>query len=146
MSSKLLPFIVGGLIPAVLYGITGIFQKLSAKGGSSAAVYLICFGASTVVMGLLLHLWLREPAGTPGGIGFAFLAGAIFALGAGLISIALLKFQTPIAQLSPLYNTNVLITVLLGVWLLAEGQGLHLGRLLGGTVLLMIGAVLVANA
>ncbi len=146
MSPKLLPLIVGGAIPAILYGITGIFQKMSAKGGGSAAVYLICFGASTVVMGLVLHFMLREPAGPAGAIGFAFLAGATFALGAGLISIALIKYQAPIAQLSPLYNANVLITVLLGVWFLAEGQGLQLGQLLGGTALIVIGAILVANA
>ena len=69
-----------------------------------------------------------------------------FAGGAGLISLALIKYQTAISQLSPLYNMNVLITVVVGLWLLAEYRQVQLGPLLLGSVLIAVGAILVANA
>ena len=146
MPAKLIPLIVGGVIPAVLYGITGIFQKLSARDGGSAAMYLVCFGATTTLAGILFHFLQPEGIGSSRSIGWALVAGVTFAAGAGLISVALIKYQAAISQLSPLYNMNVLITVAVGLWLLAEYRQVQLGPLLVGSVLIAIGAVLVANA
>jgi hypothetical protein len=126
--------------------VTGVFQKLSAKESGSAAIYLICFGSATVIIGIALGFFLPESFGSTRSIGFALAAGVTFALGAGLISIALIRYQAAISQLSPLYNMNVLITVLLGLWLFAEFREMHMGRLLGGTVLIVMGGILVANS
>ena len=146
MPAKFIPLIVGGVIPAVLYGITGIFQKLNAREGGSVAMYLICFGATTLLAGLLFHFLRPEGLGSPRSIGWALVAGFTFAGGAGLISLALIKYQAAISQLSPLYNMNVLITVVVGLWLLAEYRQVQLGPLLLGSVLIAVGAILVANA
>jgi uncharacterized membrane protein len=118
-----MPLILGGLIPALLYGITGIFQKLSARDGGSAAMYLICFGAATTLTGVLFHFLQPEGIGSSRSMGWALVAGLTFAAGAGLISVALIKYQAAISPLSPLYNMNVLITVVTGLWLLAEWCG-----------------------
>jgi len=146
MSSKLIPLIIGGFIPAVLYGVTGILQKLSAKADGSATIYLICFGTATAIAGVILYFLLPGPIGSLRSIGFALTAGLTFALGAGLISTALINYQAAISQLSPLYNMNIVITVVLGLTLLAEYQNLNAGRLLAGTVLIAIGGILVANS
>lgn len=146
MPAKLMPLIVGGLIPALLYGITGIFQKLSARDGGSAAMYLICFGATTMLAGLLFHFFQPGGVGSPRSIGWALVAGLTFGAGAGLISVALIKYQAAISQLAPLYNMNVLITVVIGLWLLGEYQQVQLGPLLVGSILIAVGAILVANA
>jgi uncharacterized membrane protein len=78
--------------------------------------------------------------------GIASAAGMAFALGAGLITIALIRFEAPISQLAPLYNTNALITVTLGLWLLREFREVNLPRLVIGAVLIVVGAILVADA
>jgi uncharacterized membrane protein len=51
-----------------------------------------------------------------------------------------------VVSLTPLYNMNVLVTVVLGLLLFAEYRDVHVVRLLGGTILLMAGALLVAGA
>jgi transporter family protein len=146
MSSELKGIIVGGLLPAFLYGVTGILQKLSAKADGGAGMYLIFLGIGTFVVGMIFHLVLPEPPISFRPASFALAAGISFSLGAGLISFALIRHQAAIAQLTPLYNMNVLITVVIGLAAFAEYRDLHTLRLLGGTALLLVGGVLVASA
>jgi uncharacterized membrane protein len=146
MTSKLIPILVGGALPALLYGVTGLLQKLSTREGISTGLYLVCFGAATTLVGVVLHLALREGTSPGRAVGIASAAGIAFALGAGLITIALIRFQAPISQLAPLYNTNALITVVLGLWLLREFADVNLPRLLIGSLLIVVGAILVAEA
>ena len=138
--SKVIPLIVGGVIPALMYGAAGIFQKLSAREGGSATSYLIYFGAATALSGLIWRTILKESWGTPRS------AGLVFSMGAGLISMAMINYQAAVSQLSPLYNMNVLVTVGLGLLVLSEHQSLDVTRLLAGAALIAIGAVLVSGA
>jgi transporter family protein len=146
MSFEIKALLIGGLLPAVLYGVTGVFQKLSAKAEGGPAMYLICLGAGTVLVGLILQVILPEQALSFRSASFALAAGLSFALGAGLISLALLRYQAAIAQLSPLYNMNVLVTVVIGLALFAEYQNVDVPRLVGGTVLIIAGGLLVAGS
>ncbi len=144
--SEFMPLIVGGIIPALMYGAAGVFQKLSAREGGSATSYLIYFGAATALSGLFWRAILKESWGTPRSAGLALVAGVVFSMGAGLISMAMITYEAAVSQLSPLYNMNVLITVGLGLIVLGEYQGLDVKRLLAGTVLIAIGAVLVSGS
>lgn len=144
--TKILPLLLGGILPALLYGIAGVLQKISAKHGGSEALYLVGFGAATVVVGVLYRWKLSATWGTSQSLGFALLAGTAFALGAGLISFALIHFGASIAQLSPLYNMNVVVTVLMGLFLLQETQEVQVSPLIGGTALILAGAWLVSRA
>ncbi|MFP3855411.1 MAG: hypothetical protein ACLFWD_14075 [Anaerolineales bacterium] len=146
MADRWWPLVVGGFIPAVLYGLAGVFQKWSARSGGTVSIYLIGFGAATFVVGWAFRWILADPKATTGSLWFALAGGAAFALGAGLISLALIRFDAAIAQLSPLYNANVLITVGLGLAIFAESRNLDVGRLLLGTVLVIAGAFFVSNA
>jgi uncharacterized membrane protein len=144
--SNLVPLIVGGVIPALMYGAAGIFQKMSAREGGSATSYLIYFGAATALSGLIWRVILKESWGTPRSAGLAFVAGLVFSMGAGLISMAMINYQAAVSQLSPLYNMNVLVTVGLGLLILSEHQSLDVTRLLAGAALIAVGAVLVSGA
>jgi len=146
MSFEIKALIIGGVLPAVLYGVTGVFQKLSARAEGGPAIYLICLGAGTVLIGLVLQFFLPEQSLSLRSISFALAAGLSFSLGAGLISLALLNYQAAISQLSPLYNMNVLITVVIGLALFAEYQNVDILRLIGGTVLIIAGGLLVASS
>lgn len=86
MDSKLTPIVIGGLIPAVLYGVAGVFQKWSAREGGSASMYLIGFGLATMVSGLVFRVVLGEADAPPRSMVAALLGGGSFGVGAGLIS------------------------------------------------------------
>jgi uncharacterized membrane protein len=146
MSSELKGILLGGILPALLYGVTGIFQKMSAEADGGAGTYLVFLGIGTIIVGLILRRVLPEQVVSWRPAAFALIAGVTFSLGAGLISVALIKHRASIAQLTPLYNMNVLVTVVLGLLLFAEYRDLHVVRLLGGTALLIVGALLVSSA
>lgn len=81
------PIVIGGVLPALFWGITAIFQKQSATSATGSAVYLIAFGAACALAGLIAALIWRPAPWTAEGIGFAATAGACFAVGTGLISL-----------------------------------------------------------
>lgn len=146
VNSKLFPLLIGGLIPAFLYGFAGVLQKLTAKQGGNVATYLVGFGMGTLLLGLVYGELLGRRAGLGQPILIAIVSGTLFAVGAGLISLVILRFDAAISQLSPLYNMNVLVTAILGLLLFAELEQLSAPQLLLGTVLILAGGWLVSAA
>lgn len=146
MESRLTPLVIGGLIPAVLYGVAGVFQKWSAREGGSAPMYLIGFGLATVLSGLVFRAVLGESAAPPRSIVAALLGGGSFGVGAGLVSVALIRHDAALSQLAPLYNMNTLVAVLLGLLVFAEFRELQVMRLAAGTALIVLGGWLVSGA
>ncbi|HEX9796506.1 MAG TPA: hypothetical protein VGA52_05890 [Anaerolineales bacterium] len=146
IDAKNAALLIGGVLPALLYGIAGILQKGSARAGGTVPSYLIAFGLATALVGLIGHWLLAE--GTPSGrsVGLAAAAGTLFAVGAGAVSLAILRYDAAISQLSPLYNMNVLVSVVVGLAVFAELKDLNPIRLLGGTALVLLGGYLVSRA
>jgi hypothetical protein len=73
-------------------------------------------------------------------------AGVFYAVATGLISFALLRFGSPISKLAPVLGCNVLITVLLGAFVLGEVESLSVWKLIGGTMVVLAGLTLVTTA
>lgn len=146
MEHRLATIVVGGLLPALFYGLAGFLQKASARAGGTVSLYLMGFGFATMVMGAIYGLLVIEPRVTLRPLGLAAFAGALFAAGAGLISFALIRFDAPLSQLSPLYNMNILVSVLLGLFIFSELAEVSAIRLLIGTLLVLAGGWLVATA
>lgn len=144
--SKFTPLIVGGLIPAFLYGLAGIFQKWSARGGGSVSVYLIGFGLATVIVGVAYRAVLPDGPSPSASMGFALLGGLAFGVGAGLISFAIIRFDAAISQLSPLYSLNTLVTIVLGLLIFSEFRNLQVPRLLAGALMILAGGWIVSGA
>lgn len=144
--NSLWPLFVGGILPAILWGITAIFQKQSATAGAGSAVYLIAFGAACALAGLIAALIWRPAPWTAEGLGFATTAGACFALGTGLISYALFSYGVPVSKLAPIWSCNVLITLAIGAFFLGESSQVDVLKLSAGTILIIGGAILVSNA
>jgi len=146
MASKYAPLIIGGLVPAILYGLAGVFQKWSARDGGSVSTYLIGFGVATVIVGIV-GTAVQSGGGSPiSAVGFALLGGLVFAVGAGLISFTIIRYGAAISQLSPLYNMNILVTVVFGLLLFSEFRDLNVPTLLTGALLILAGGWIVANA
>jgi len=146
MPSKTTALIIGGFLPALIYGGSAIFQKLSTSIGISISTYLVAVGAGVVLAGLgfyffdnTLHFSLQASS-------YAGIFGLTWGIASGLVAYSLLHFDVPISQLVPLYNLNTLVAVLLALVIFSEWKDLHTLKLLSGTVLIAIGAIFVANA
>ena len=147
MPTPYLALLIGGVLPACLWAITAILQKLSTQHNLGPGPFLMAFGAMVLATGLALSIL---PRGTGEwswiGLRYALVSGLAYAIATGLISYALLSFGVPISKLAPVLGCNVLITVLLGVFLLGEGASLNIWKAVGGTVAVMLGLALVISA
>lgn len=138
----MVPLLLGGGLPAVLWGVTAIFQKQSAASATGPAFFLITFGAMSV---LLACVWRPAPWTGPG-IAYALAAGACFAAATALINFTLYAYGTPVSKLAPIWSCNVLITLAIGVIVLREGADINLTKLILGTLFIVAGATLVSTA
>lgn len=146
MSNATLALLIGGLLPAVLFGLSGAVQKLSAGAGVGTGPYLIVVGGVVVLVGLVVTAVERDTTLTPAGGGYAALFGLLWAAGIACIAVALGRYGGRISQLVPLYNTNTLVAVVVGLVALGEWQTVQPGRLLLATGLIIGGGVLAASS
>ncbi len=143
LSPQTIGIIVGGLVPAVAYSIFAIGTKFASQAGLGAGPLLVLVGAACALAGA--GFWAVLPAeitwrSATWGLG----AGLAWAIGTGLVSFALVKWNVPISKLNPIYNTNTLITVLLGLVVFSEWRQANPLPLVGGAVLILLGSLLVS--
>jgi uncharacterized membrane protein len=146
MSKQTLAILIGGVLPAVLYGVAGVFQKTAARTAIGPGPYILIIGVVAVVIGGVLTLATRDDSVTWGGAahtaGFAVLwSGAIVA-----VMLALGRYEGPVSVIVPLYNMNTLIAVLLGLIVLGEWEGVNGWRLIAGAVLIVAGGALAGTS
>ncbi|MEM1368256.1 MAG: hypothetical protein AAGG02_09600 [Cyanobacteria bacterium P01_H01_bin.15] len=144
MDGKLLGLLVGGLLPAIFYGFTNISAKFSTNAGIGIAPYLIVIGLTVTVVGCGFSLWDGDLTFSRQAGLYAMCVGSFWALGTGLVAIALNRYGTPISVLSSIFNANTLIAATLGLWIFAEWQTVSLPRISIGALLIVIGSVFVS--
>ena len=146
MTSNLLGLIIGGLLPAMFYGISNVFAKSSTNAGMSVGGQLFVIGIAVSVTGLLFNLLL--PANVPSLVAVASssMQGLFWGLGLGCVILGLLKYQAPLAKLAPLYNMNTLVTSGLALIIFAEWRTVNLLQFLIGAGLIIAGGILVSGA
>ncbi|NER83261.1 MAG: hypothetical protein F6K42_27655 [Leptolyngbya sp. SIO1D8] len=134
------------MLPALFYGVSSVFAKSSSNAGMSVGGHLFCIGIAISVTGLLFNLLL--PGNIPSLIAIASssMQGFFWALGTGCVVLGLLKYQTPLAKLVPLYNMNTLVTAGLALVIFAEWRQANPIQLLMGAGLIILGGVLVSGA
>lgn len=146
--------VIGGLLPALAFGVTGVLQKLAMRTGIGLGPYLLCIGVGVVLAGTLMTvLWPTTQPGAPRfagtGAGAAALSGAVglsWAVGMALVAAGIGTYGVPLAKLAPLYNLNTLVVVLLALVIFAEFREVAPLKLLGGTALMLAGAWLVGRS
>jgi len=77
---------------------------------------------------------------------YAFLVGATWVCGVLLVAMALTKYNTPMSIISPLNCTACFVTVLLALFIFSEWKETHVARLFIGTILIVVGAMLVSTS
>lgn len=146
MSPEALGLIVGGLIPALCYGAANVFQKVSTNAGIGTGIYLGIVGLTVTLVGCVFFVAVPDRTVNFRSAMSAGMMGVLWAAGAGLVAFALLRYQTPLGKLVPLYNMNTLIAVLLALWIFSEWRDVNILKLLAGSVLIAVGGALVARA
>lgn len=144
MKSQTIALLLGGVLPAIFFGVSGVIQKSSAKASIGTGPYLIVVGLVVLLMGLLFTVYQNDWNINLTSGAYTTLYAVLWTLGVACIAIALARYDAQISQLVPLYNMNTLVAVLIGLVLFNEWKDLNLTRLLLATVLTIGGGMLAA--
>ncbi len=146
MSKQTLAILIGGLLPALLYGAAGVLQKTASKTGIGPGPYILIIGVVAVVIGGVITLVSQDASVSWSGAGQT--AGFAVLWSAAIVSImlALGRYDGPVSVIVPLYNMNTLIAVLLGLFVLGEWEGLNEWRLIAGAVMIVAGGALAGTS
>lgn len=144
MSNHAWGLLLGGFFTAIIYGISSVAGKIAANAGSTVGYHLLITGLITAILGFALILFNNEKLPALSALNWSSISALAFALGAGLVMISISHFGVPIAKLTPLYNMNTVVAVLLGAYLLKEWPQLDMIKLGLGTFFVILGGILAA--
>jgi len=148
MNQNTLGIIIGGLLPSLFYGFSTITMKAGAKYNISTSSYMMIIGIVIFLVGLLSTQIIesQESSLNTSAIALTIISGILWALGTTLVNYSIVNFDTPIAILTPLYNTNTLVAVLGGMILFAEWKIVSVTPVLIGTTLVVLGGIFLSRA
>ena len=146
MKTETLGLVVGGLLPAVMFALSGVLQKVSSNTGIGLGPFLIATGLAIVAVGGIAWLVYPERAVNSAGLLSAFGMGVAWAFGVSAVIVALSRFTIPLSKLVPLYNTNTLLAILISLVIFAEWQQVQTFKLLLGAILIICGSILAAGS
>jgi uncharacterized membrane protein len=146
MSKATLAVLVGGLLPAILFGVASIFQKTAARAGIGTGPYLITIGCVVLLAGVAVTVIQGDATAPREGVAWACGYGLLWSAAIGCIVLALARYDGNISQLVPLYNLNTLVAVAIGMAILGEWRVVVPWRVVAGAGLAVAGGILVATA
>jgi uncharacterized membrane protein len=146
MNQKTTGLLIGGILAALLFGLSGVLQKVSNQHGISLGPYMVFTGVAITLLGAVF--WIISGEGTFNVISGSMAAsfGTFWALGTICIAVALVKYKASISQLVPLYNMNTLIAIAIGLFVLGEYKHVDIRYLLPGAVAIVLGGWLCGKA
>ncbi|MEK6828049.1 MAG: GRP family sugar transporter, partial [Nanoarchaeota archaeon] len=119
-----------------------IYKVAQQKGNFSPYYGSFMFGIGVI---LIFGLFLLFKPGFEfewKSSGLALIAGIVWALGFLAVAVAIAQ-KADIARLAPIYSTNTILAVLLGIFFLKEIPNTsQIYRIIAGAVLIVIGLVL----
>ena len=138
-------WIVYGIIAAVCFALNAVLYKVASQRGNLSPYYgSFVFGIGIVL--ILSLVFLLNP-------GFEFewktsgiilISGIVWGIGFLAFAIAIAQ-KADVARLAPIYNTNTLLVVIMGIIFLHElPDKSQMFRVIAGAVLIVVGAVLVS--
>ncbi|MFT5882589.1 MAG: glucose uptake protein GlcU [Crocinitomicaceae bacterium] len=145
MTQAQLGVLIGGIIPALLFGVSGICQKWSNQHGISTGAYLVSIGIGVLCVGLALCVYNSDQHFSMASVIPAVTLGVFWGLGILLVAIAISKYGAPLSTLAPLYNMNTLVAVVGALFIFSEWKDANLVKLGFGTIMIILGGVLVSS-
>ena len=133
---------VYGVLVAVVLGTYNFLYGLLLRNMGSSTV-LIGLGLGILVVGLGVKALAHERIAGFAQLGWPILLGLFLGLGMFLLTKAFADPNAKVSQLIPLINSNTLISVILGLVILKEYQTAPLLKVIVGTILIVLGAVII---
>jgi uncharacterized membrane protein len=147
MSKETVALMLGGVLPAVMFGFSNVFTKASNSGGMSTSAYVTVVGVAVTLVGIISGFTAKETLmANPKSIFFALCVGITWALGQLMIALALQKFAVPLSIIAPIYNSNTLVAVFIALIVFSEWSQVSMGYLCAGAFLTTVGSILVARS
>jgi uncharacterized membrane protein len=140
------PLVIGGIVPAVLLGLTTVLTRFSMGGGISIPIFLAAVGTTIAVAGGASAFATGQTMTGGRAIWFAIAMGLSWSGAIACISYGFSILKLPISIVAPLTNSNALVAVILGAVLLSEWRTLNLPLAVAGTLCICGGATLVSLA
>lgn len=138
-------WVVYGLIASFFFAVNTIIYKIAQQKGNFSPYYgSFMFGLGVVIIFGLFLLFKPSFEFEWKSSSLALIAGIIWGIGFLAVAIAIAQ-KADVARLAPIYNTNTLLAVLMGIIFLHEiPDASQMFRVIAGAVLIVIGAVLVS--
>ena len=95
--------IIGGIVPAFVFGGYGVMQKQCMRAGLRIGMFLIVLGITVACIGLAVSALIPGNVPTLKSAGFAVGYALLWSLSISLILLAVSRFSASISQLAPLY-------------------------------------------
>lgn len=146
MTKEHLGILLGGILPAITYGLGGLLQKTCSLGGITPSAYILLISGGVFCGALLSLFWFPFQMPALKITLSAFFIGLSWVLGMIMVSVALSKYGASVSKLAPLYNMNTLIVVILGLIVFSEWKNVSPVQLIVGTLMILGGCVLVTRA
>ncbi len=138
--------IIGGLLPAILFGAGSILQKAGNKIGIAQSHYLISFATGIITAGVVSFFVMKNSPFSLKAGAFAAGHGLLFGAGFALIGVGIVVFNMPISKIVPLVNMSALVVVALGFFVFKEYSEVNVFNLLAGAILIVAGGILVGKS
>lgn len=138
-------WIIYGILASFSWGIYIILSKLASQKGLNSYLIGAGMGFGVFLFLFLFYLFKRPTFNNNwAGLGLAVLSGILWAVGMIAVIIAIAN-KAPVSRLAPLYNTNILIVVLIGILFLKETHSIsETIRIIIGALLVIAGSILVS--
>ena len=133
---------VYGIMVAVILGTYNFLYGLLLRNMQPSTV-LMGLGLGILVVGLSVKNIAHESFANLTQLGIPILVGLFLGLGMFFLTKAFADPNARVSQLIPLVNANTLISVVLGLVILKEYQSVSLIKVIIGTILIMLGAVVI---
>jgi transporter family protein len=139
-------WVIYAILASLSWGSYIVVNKIAISKGMSPYFALVLMAVG--IAGLFLTVFfITKPSiqADSASLTLAVIAGALWALGQ-LFAILALVNNAPVSKLTPLYNTNTLVALVLGIILLKElPSGTMAIKVAIGAILIVAGGVLVSS-
>jgi uncharacterized membrane protein len=146
MNSQHLAILLGGIIPAICFGLTGILAKASMDKGIDIANYLFSVGVGVILFGVAALFMISERSFNVTSGMYAAGAGLVWAVGISMFTYVLVAHKASVSSIVPFHSGAVLVSVVLAFAIFAEWKTVNVPLLLIGALFMVAGGAMVAKA
>lgn len=133
---------VYGVMVAVIIGTYNFLYGLLLRNIGPSTV-LMGLGLGIMIVGLTVKATTHESFVGLNQLAIPMLVGLFLGLGMFLLTKAFADPNARVSQLIPLINANTLVSVILGLVILREYQSVSMVKVIIGTILIVLGAVVI---